>query len=135
MSSTCAFSPFTGLWGLVNNAGIGTPSAPKEWLTKEDFAKVINIYLLGLICYRNSTFIQDLLEGSSSSSSNLCLVTDCMERALKSCRPRSRYTPGWDAKMFYIPLSYFPASVADCGLTRSNPNQLRHCRLSCKNSN
>nr|XP_060620153.1 retinol dehydrogenase 16-like [Anolis sagrei ordinatus]XP_060620154.1 retinol dehydrogenase 16-like [Anolis sagrei ordinatus]XP_060620155.1 retinol dehydrogenase 16-like [Anolis sagrei ordinatus] len=38
-----------GLWGLVNNAGIGDPSGPNEWLTKDDFAKVINVNLLGLI--------------------------------------------------------------------------------------
>ncbi|KAJ6651477.1 hypothetical protein lerEdw1_020925 [Lerista edwardsae] len=38
-----------GLWGLVNNAGRAAPSAPSEWLTKEDFAKVIDVNLLGLI--------------------------------------------------------------------------------------
>ncbi|XP_063149813.1 retinol dehydrogenase 16-like [Candoia aspera] len=38
-----------GLWGLVNNAGTGDPVAINEWLTKEDFAKVLNINLLGLI--------------------------------------------------------------------------------------
>ncbi|XP_027710722.1 short-chain dehydrogenase/reductase family 9C member 7 [Vombatus ursinus] len=38
-----------GLWGLVNNAGIGLPSGPNEWLTKEDFVKVINVNLVGLI--------------------------------------------------------------------------------------
>ncbi|XP_028929818.1 short-chain dehydrogenase/reductase family 9C member 7 [Ornithorhynchus anatinus] len=38
-----------GLWGLVNNAGVGLPSGPNEWLTKEDFAKVLDVNLLGLI--------------------------------------------------------------------------------------
>ncbi|XP_060620156.2 17-beta-hydroxysteroid dehydrogenase type 6-like isoform X1 [Anolis sagrei] len=38
-----------GLWGLVNNAGIAVPQAPNEWLTKEDFMKVININLFGVI--------------------------------------------------------------------------------------
>ncbi|XP_068935963.1 short-chain dehydrogenase/reductase family 9C member 7-like [Petaurus breviceps papuanus] len=38
-----------GLWGLVNNAGIGLPSGPNEWMTKEDFVKVINVNLVGLI--------------------------------------------------------------------------------------
>uniref|UniRef100_G1PH90 Short chain dehydrogenase/reductase family 9C member 7 n=1 Tax=Myotis lucifugus TaxID=59463 RepID=G1PH90_MYOLU len=37
-----------GLWG-VNNAGVGVPSGPNEWLTKEDFVKVINVNLVGLI--------------------------------------------------------------------------------------
>ncbi|XP_073469955.1 retinol dehydrogenase 16-like [Aquarana catesbeiana] len=38
-----------GLWGLVNNAGIGTPTAPNEWLTKDDFKKILDVNLLGLI--------------------------------------------------------------------------------------
>ncbi|XP_007535037.1 short-chain dehydrogenase/reductase family 9C member 7 [Erinaceus europaeus] len=38
-----------GLWALVNNAGVGLPSGPNEWLTKEDFVKVINVNLVGTI--------------------------------------------------------------------------------------
>ncbi|XP_063808554.1 retinol dehydrogenase 7-like isoform X2 [Pseudophryne corroboree] len=38
-----------GLWGLVNNAGIGIPSCNNEWLTKDDFLKVLNVNLLGVI--------------------------------------------------------------------------------------
>ncbi|XP_069828386.1 retinol dehydrogenase 7-like isoform X2 [Dendropsophus ebraccatus] len=38
-----------GLWGVVNNAGISVPSAPNEWLTKEDFCKILNVNLLGVI--------------------------------------------------------------------------------------
>ncbi|NXY20765.1 RDH16 dehydrogenase, partial [Atrichornis clamosus] len=38
-----------GLWGLVNNAGIAIPTAPNEWLTKEDFVKVLNVNLIGLV--------------------------------------------------------------------------------------
>ncbi|XP_053907268.1 retinol dehydrogenase 16-like [Cuculus canorus] len=38
-----------GLWGLVNNAGIAIPIAPNEWLTKDDFTKVLDVNLLGLI--------------------------------------------------------------------------------------
>lgn len=205
-----------GLWGLVNNAGVGIPIALNEWLTKDDFAKVINVNLLGLIdvtlhmlplvkkargrvvnvtsvmgrlasmgggycpskfgaeafsdslrrelrpfgvqvciiepgafstpiikkveedfqnawgrvhsdikeSYGQQFFnsytklFQELLD---SGSTNLNLVTDSIEHALKSCYPRTRYSAGWDAKMFYIPLSYLPTSVADYVLTRSNP--------------
>lgn len=39
----------TGLWALVNNAGVAVPSGPNEWLTIEDFVKVINVNLVGLI--------------------------------------------------------------------------------------
>ncbi|XP_039079064.1 retinol dehydrogenase 16 isoform X2 [Hyaena hyaena] len=38
-----------GLWGLVNNAGISIPFAPNEWLTKQDFMKILDVNLLGLI--------------------------------------------------------------------------------------
>ncbi|XP_075055537.1 retinol dehydrogenase 16-like [Mixophyes fleayi] len=38
-----------GLWGVVNNAGIAMPTAPNEWLAKDDFLKVLNVNLLGLI--------------------------------------------------------------------------------------
>ncbi|XP_066063599.1 retinol dehydrogenase 16-like [Chamaea fasciata] len=38
-----------GLWGLVNNAGIAIPAAPNEWLTKEDFVKVLDVNLVGLV--------------------------------------------------------------------------------------
>ena len=42
-------SLFPGLWGLVNNAGISTPTAPNEWLTKQDFMKILDVNLLGVI--------------------------------------------------------------------------------------
>lgn len=38
-----------GLWGLVNNAGISIPTAPNGWLHKDDFVKVLNVNLLGMI--------------------------------------------------------------------------------------
>ncbi|XP_005901775.2 retinol dehydrogenase 16 isoform X1 [Bos mutus] len=38
-----------GLWGLVNNAGICTPMAPNQWLTKQDFVKILEVNLLGVI--------------------------------------------------------------------------------------
>ncbi|XP_012368336.1 17-beta-hydroxysteroid dehydrogenase type 6 [Octodon degus] len=54
----------------------------------------------------------------SCSSSDLYLVTDCMEHALTSVHPRTRYSGGWDAKFFYIPLSYLPTSVVDYIISR-----------------
>ncbi|KAB0360800.1 hypothetical protein FD754_004956 [Muntiacus muntjak] len=38
-----------GLWGLVTNAGILPPAAPNEWLTKDDFSKILNVNLISLI--------------------------------------------------------------------------------------
>lgn len=46
-------------------------------------------------------------------SPNLSLVTDCMEHALTSRFPRTRYAAGWDAKLLYIPLSYLPSAISD----------------------
>lgn len=38
-----------GLWGLVNNAGISIPIGPVEWMKLEDFSKVLDVNLLGVI--------------------------------------------------------------------------------------
>ncbi|XP_016414133.1 retinol dehydrogenase 1 [Sinocyclocheilus rhinocerous] len=38
-----------GLWGLVNNAGISVPVGPMEWMQLEDFKKVLDVNLIGLI--------------------------------------------------------------------------------------
>ncbi|KAM4701138.1 retinol dehydrogenase 7-like [Discoglossus pictus] len=207
-----------GLWGLVNNAGIGIPLAPNEWLKKEDFTRVLNVNLLGLIDVtlnvlplirrargrivnvasvlgRVSTlgggysiskfgveafsdslrrelrdfgvnvsiiepggfktpignydsfkkrleqiwnnlssevkesygeqYLQDYLKNLQNmikgGSTKIHRVTDCMEHALTACRPWTRYSAGWDAKLFLIPLSYFPTLISDYIFTISNP--------------
>ncbi|NWY34440.1 RDH2 dehydrogenase, partial [Pheucticus melanocephalus] len=46
-------------------------------------------------------------------NSNLSLVTNCMEHALTSLHPRTRYSAGWDAKLLYLPLSYMPSALSD----------------------
>ncbi|XP_013856923.1 retinol dehydrogenase 1 [Austrofundulus limnaeus] len=38
-----------GLWGLVNNAGRAMPIGPTDWMQLEDFTKVLDVNLLGLI--------------------------------------------------------------------------------------
>ncbi|XP_051261021.1 retinol dehydrogenase 1 [Dicentrarchus labrax] len=38
-----------GLWGLVNNAGRSTPIGPPEWMQLEDFSKVLDVNLIGVI--------------------------------------------------------------------------------------
>lgn len=40
-------------------------------------------------------------------------VVRCMEHAVAAVRPRTRYSPGWDAKLFWLPLSYMPSRVQD----------------------
>uniref|UniRef100_A0A8C6XNK4 Retinol dehydrogenase 16 n=1 Tax=Naja naja TaxID=35670 RepID=A0A8C6XNK4_NAJNA len=205
-----------GLWGLVNNAGVSVPTAPNEWLTKEDFKKIIDINLLGLIdvtlhmipllrkakgrivniasimgrlsffgggycpskygvesfsdslrlelspfgvkvCIIEPGYFQtaitneknlkenfrkiwerlpeetkeaygELYYKSSDASrlqancnSKLHLVTNCMEHALTAVHPRFRYSAGWDAKLFYLPVSYLPTKLTDMLFSWSYP--------------
>uniref|UniRef100_A0A8C6XEM6 Uncharacterized protein n=1 Tax=Naja naja TaxID=35670 RepID=A0A8C6XEM6_NAJNA len=206
-------NPLLRLWGLVNNAGIVHPISPNEWLTKEDYIKVLNVNLIGLIdvtlhmlplvkkakgrvvnvssimgrlslmgggyClskygveafsdslrreihafgvkvaiiepgyFRTSmTDIQKSLEIleqqwlkvpeeikqsygqpyfnsynlATRCSTDLYMVTDCMEHALISKYPHTRYSAGWDSRYIFIPLSYFPTSITDFVLTWSFP--------------
>ncbi|XP_031707883.1 retinol dehydrogenase 7-like [Anarrhichthys ocellatus] len=52
------------------------------------------------------------------SDGDLMKVVNCMEHAVSAARPRTRYSPGWDAKMFWLPLSYMPTCVSDYIVTR-----------------
>ncbi|XP_062258047.1 retinol dehydrogenase 1 isoform X1 [Platichthys flesus] len=38
-----------GLWGLVNNAGRSIPIGPIEWMDLQDFTKVLDVNLIGVI--------------------------------------------------------------------------------------
>lgn len=53
---------------------------------------------------------------------DLSLVVWCMEHALTSRHPRSRYSAGWDAKLLWIPLSYMPTFVQDYALLKNKVN-------------
>ncbi|KAM5287662.1 retinol dehydrogenase 16 [Ctenodactylus gundi] len=207
-----------GLWGLVNNAGIALPVAPNEWLSKQDFMKILDVNLLGMIdvtlkllplvrrargrvvnvssimgrlslvaggysiskygveafsdslrrelsyfgvkvaviepgyfktnitnSEQISTNLKKIWNQTSSevreiygeqflsfylkaveaikekNTQDLILVTNCMEHALIARHPRSRYSPGWDAKLFYLPLSYMPSSVVDALIAWNSP--------------
>nr|XP_057907085.1 dehydrogenase/reductase SDR family member 9 [Doryrhamphus excisus]XP_057907086.1 dehydrogenase/reductase SDR family member 9 [Doryrhamphus excisus] len=52
------------------------------------------------------------------SDADLMKVVSCMEHAISAIRPRTRYSPGWDAKLFWLPLSYMPSCVSDYILTK-----------------
>ncbi|XP_068123604.1 retinol dehydrogenase 7-like [Hyperolius riggenbachi] len=207
-----------GLWGLVNNAGFGIGFGPNLWQTKEDFAKMLNVNLLGTVdvtlnlvslvikargrivnvssavgrlammgggycpskygvqAFSDSlrrelrdfgikvsiiepggfrTFINDadaqtknlqrlwkklspdIKEsfgeeyfkqycqslGSMLGTVNpkLHLVPDCMEHALMALHPWTRYSPGWDCKLLYLPMSYLPTFIADYLLCCQSP--------------
>uniref|UniRef100_A0A8D0HGV1 Retinol dehydrogenase 16 n=1 Tax=Sphenodon punctatus TaxID=8508 RepID=A0A8D0HGV1_SPHPU len=68
-----------------------------------------------------SAFIESTKDLWKICSRDLSLVTNCMEHALMAVHPRTRYSAGWDAKLFYLPLSYLPTALADWVLTRSCP--------------
>ncbi|XP_069089423.1 retinol dehydrogenase 7-like [Pleurodeles waltl] len=207
-----------GLWGLVNNAGIGFPMAPNEWLTKEDYQKVISVNLLGMIdvtvnllplvrqakgritnmssglgriaifgggyCISKygveafsdslrrelrpfgvkvsivepgafktgvatkpmveenftslwarmpndvkesygeqyfNTYSNNFFDLVTTASSNLHLVIDSLQHSVIAVNPRTRYSPGWDCKFVYLPLSYFPTIIMDYVLAWSSP--------------
>uniref|UniRef100_A0A8C8SIN1 Dehydrogenase/reductase 9 n=1 Tax=Pelusios castaneus TaxID=367368 RepID=A0A8C8SIN1_9SAUR len=52
-------------------------------------------------------------------NTDLSPVVQCMEHALTSTHPRSRYTAGWDAKFLWIPLSSMPTAIQDFVLLRN----------------
>ncbi|XP_004570462.1 retinol dehydrogenase 7 [Maylandia zebra] len=47
------------------------------------------------------------------SDADLMKVVSCMEHAVAAVHPRTRYSPGWDAKFFWLPLSYMPTCISD----------------------
>ncbi|XP_066542048.1 retinol dehydrogenase 1 [Hoplias malabaricus] len=75
--------------------------------------------------YGNS-YLHEYLKAQAFSMGVLCSkdiskVTTCMQHALSAQYPRSRYAAGWDAKLFWIPLSYLPAFIADFVITALQP--------------
>uniref|UniRef100_A0A8C4SD56 Dehydrogenase/reductase (SDR family) member 9 n=1 Tax=Erpetoichthys calabaricus TaxID=27687 RepID=A0A8C4SD56_ERPCA len=204
-----------GLWGLVNNAGIGAPFGPCDWLSVQEFRNMFDINFFGLVevtlcCLplikkargrivnmssvmgrvsspavpysaskcavesfndtlrKNMSYFgvkvsciepgffktnimttelfksnmkefwkkqteelkeeygRDYLEKGghgdycysrkqidNHSDPDLMKVVSCMEHAISAEHPWTRYTPGWDAKLFWIPLSYMPTVIID----------------------
>ncbi|KAL1021935.1 hypothetical protein UPYG_G00020120 [Umbra pygmaea] len=200
-----------GLWAVVNNAGVATPSANCDWLTIEDYKSMLDVNLIGVIAVTLSvlplikkargrvvnvasvfgrispmggpytvskygveafndslrrnmvhfgikvlciepgffkTNVTDrIILGKSitqlwekmpqqvqddygpdfldkvnvmmteklekMSDPDLMKVVSCMEHAVSAVHPRTRYSPGWDAKFFWLPLSYMPTMLAD----------------------
>ncbi|XP_028847095.1 retinol dehydrogenase 1 [Denticeps clupeoides] len=209
-----------GLWGLVNNAGRSIPIGPTEWMRLEDFTKVLDVNLIGLIdvtlrflpllkksrgrvvnvasilgrlsltgggyCISKwgvesfsdslrrdmqhfgvkvsivepgffktavtnldsiqddlqrlwdrlpsevresygATYLEEYLKAQKFSMSALCSsdiskVSWCMVHALTAMFPRTRYGAGWDAKLFWIPLSYMPSLLTDFILNAMLPS-------------
>ncbi|XP_013210612.1 11-cis retinol dehydrogenase isoform X2 [Microtus ochrogaster] len=209
----------TGLFGLVNNAGVAGIIGPTPWLTRDDFQRVLNVNTLGPIgvtlallpllqqargrvvnitsvlgrlaangggycvskfgleafsdslrrdvapfgvqvsivepgffrtpvtsleslentlkacwarlppatqAHYGETFLTSYLQVQRRVMNLICdpdlvKVTSCLEHALTARHPRTRYSPGWDAKLLWLPASYLPASLVDAVLTRVLP--------------
>uniref|UniRef100_A0A3B5MSZ2 Uncharacterized protein n=1 Tax=Xiphophorus couchianus TaxID=32473 RepID=A0A3B5MSZ2_9TELE len=47
------------------------------------------------------------------SDGDLMKVVSCMEHAVSATWPRKRYSPGWDGKFFWLPMSYMPTCFVD----------------------
>lgn len=207
-----------GLWAVVNNAGVSTPSAPTDWLTIEDYRGMLAVNLDGVInitlsvlplikkargrvvnvasvfgrispfggpyciskygveafndglrinmapfgvkvCCIEPGFFQTnvtntemikanlkmlwdrlpqevkddyghdfydkliaamKLRMSQLSDGDLMKVVNCMEHAISAVYPRKRYSPGTDAKLVWLPLSYMPTCLADWWFHRNN---------------
>ena len=65
--------------------------------------------------------LKNLNELDKRCNKDLSVVTDCMEHALTACHPRTRYSAGWDAKLFFTPLSYLPTFLVDALLYWTSP--------------
>ncbi|KAM6955457.1 dehydrogenase/reductase SDR family member 9 isoform 1-T2 [Lycodopsis pacificus] len=56
------------------------------------------------------------------TDSNLMKVVGCMEHAVSAVHPRTRYSAGWDAKFFWLPVSYMPTCIMDRLFRRNVPD-------------
>lgn len=52
---------------------------------------------------------------------DLMKVVGCMEHAISAVHPRTRYSPGWDAKFLWLPLSYMPTCISDRLFLKTGP--------------
>ncbi|XP_072264048.1 retinol dehydrogenase 7-like [Pyxicephalus adspersus] len=55
------------------------------------------------------------------ANKNVYLVPQTVEHALTAVYPWTRYSVGWDAKLVFLPLSYFPSFFTDFLLTFAQP--------------
>ncbi|XP_036026057.1 retinol dehydrogenase 16-like [Onychomys torridus] len=60
-----------------------------------------------------ASYLSNLKSLDQNCKEDLSLLTDCMEHSLTSRHPHTRYSAGWDAKLFYLPMSYPPTFLAD----------------------
>ncbi|XP_052021006.1 retinol dehydrogenase 7 isoform X1 [Apodemus sylvaticus] len=91
----------------VSNIGRLSQGLEKLWYKATSEAK--EIYDKNFL----NSYVKAMKSLGETCSEDLSVATDCMEHALTSCHPRTRYSAGWDAKLFYLPLSYLPTFLVD----------------------
>uniref|UniRef100_A0A4W5QT73 Uncharacterized protein n=1 Tax=Hucho hucho TaxID=62062 RepID=A0A4W5QT73_9TELE len=86
-------------------------------------SRLNTVLLRGWIgCQSESTFVHmehfwDLLFQLMKYGTNTLHVASDQLHALTARHPRTRYSPFWDAKLNWVPLSYLPAFIADLAVT------------------
>lgn len=71
--------------------------------------------------YLESTLEQLAQRFRQLTDSDLMKVVGCMEHAISAVHPRYRYSPGWDAKFIWLPLSYMPTFIVDTFFIKFTP--------------
>nr|AAL02134.1 retinol dehydrogenase similar protein 2 [Mus musculus] len=94
------------LTGMASSARL---SSNTQMLWDQTSSEIREIYGEKYLAF----YLKSLNELDKRCNKDLSLVTDCMEHALTACHPRTRYSAGWDAKLFFIPLSYLPTFLVD----------------------
>ncbi|KAF6726705.1 Retinol dehydrogenase 2 [Oryzias melastigma] len=75
-------------------------------------------------------YLEKTLEGvdqrfNQLTDSDLMKVVGCMEHAITAVHPRYRYSPGWDAKFFWLPMSYLPTFITDAFFLSNTPKPIK----------
>ncbi|XP_078084323.1 retinol dehydrogenase 7-like [Mustelus asterias] len=105
----------------ITNFDIITEDLKRRWLTlpedvKEDYGADYLVRMLPKFKER----VQQLADP------DLMKVVWCMNHALTSVHPRTRYSAGLDSKLFWIPLSYMPTVISDFVLSCDKVMPAKH---------
>ncbi|XP_018425095.1 PREDICTED: retinol dehydrogenase 3-like isoform X1 [Nanorana parkeri] len=71
--------------------------------------------------YCKQTSISALEGLLQTTNPRLYEVSNCMEHALTAVHPWTRYSPGLDSKLYFLPVSYLPTAISDYLICRSAP--------------
>ncbi|XP_030642871.1 retinol dehydrogenase 1 [Chanos chanos] len=122
-----------GLWGLINNAGRSIPIGPTEWMQLEDFKKVLDVNLIGLIdvtlkflplikkAQGRVVNVASILGRLSLTGGGYCLSKWGVEAFSDSLRRDMRH---FGVKVSIIEPGFFKTQVTDLGLIEADLQRL-----------